>query len=207
MNWPVRCEAPRHRPRRRRHAGRHAHARRSSGAGAAMLNERRRCVVEPVSTIKAVGKILRIVKYLHERNNAATNRMVEAYDWEKEVAVRDAEQAARLESKFGDRILEIEGVLQALVEDPQFYRVRRNYGFEGAREALDERRRMLTCATAGSITPDLTVAQLARVERTMRELDPDDVKLLNILALTTDADETSGRHVNDRLGAATFQRF
>lgn len=68
--------------------------------------------------------------------------------------------------------------LERLVADPQLERVRRNYGFEAAREAIDERRRMLAFADAGSLSPDLTVAQAARVERTIRELDPNDVKVL-----------------------------
>lgn len=68
--------------------------------------------------------------------------------------------------------------LEALAMDPQFERVLGNYQFEASREAMDERRRMLALAYAGSLHPGMTVAQLARVERVIRELDPEDVKVL-----------------------------
>lgn len=41
---------------------------------------------------------------------------------------------------------------------------------------------MLIFAKAGSLTPNLTIAQIARVERTVRELDPPDLVLLRRLA-------------------------
>ena len=45
-----------------------------------------------------------------------------------------------------------------------------NYGYEAAREAIDARRSLL--AAAGSVCSALTIAQMARVERALRELDP-----------------------------------
>jgi hypothetical protein len=58
------------------------------------------------------------------------------------------------------------------------WRVLDNYGYEAAREPMDERRRMLAYAAAGSVHHTLTIAQLARVERMIRELDPDDLVVL-----------------------------
>jgi hypothetical protein len=71
--------------------------------------------------------------------------------------------------------------LERLADDHEFQRVQGNYGWEAWREATDERKRMLAFAAAGSYTVDLTVPQIARVERTIRELDPADVDLLRAL--------------------------
>jgi hypothetical protein len=68
--------------------------------------------------------------------------------------------------------------LTALINDHQFHRVQTNYVFEYAREPMDERRRMLEYAQTGSYNVDLTLAEIARVERTLRELDPNDVVML-----------------------------
>jgi hypothetical protein len=74
--------------------------------------------------------------------------------------------------------------LEKLADDREFQRVQGNYGWEAWREATDERRRMLSFAAAGSYTIELSVAQLARVERTVRELDPADLRLLRELNTT-----------------------
>ncbi|MCC6665008.1 MAG: hypothetical protein IT375_14750 [Polyangiaceae bacterium] len=76
------------------------------------------------------------------------------------------------------RIEDVDQKIQAALEDPQLPRVLSNFGFEAAREAIDERRRMLAHAAAGIVDPDLPVERKARVERTLRELDPIDVRAL-----------------------------
>ncbi len=53
-----------------------------------------------------------------------------------------------------------------------------NYDIENRREATRKRRIMLAHAAAGSLRLDLTIAEIARVERVIRELDPDDVGVL-----------------------------
>lgn len=80
---------------------------------------------------------------------------------------QQAEEIAHLQ----ERVARLEG-------DPQFDRVQDNYGYEAYREAMKERRRMLAYAAAGSLPARLTIGQLARVERTIRELDPVDVLVL-----------------------------
>lgn len=68
--------------------------------------------------------------------------------------------------------------LEALFAAPGFHHVQRNYQFEARREPMRERRRMLMFAQAGSFNVEQTLAEIARVERTLRELDPDDVLAL-----------------------------
>jgi hypothetical protein len=100
--------------------------------------------------------------------------------WVAQLAGAAKEQEERL-AGLAATVADIEEKLAVLLDDPQHGRVVSNYGFEAAREAIDERRRMLAYAAAGSASPTLTVAQIARVERTLRELDPPDVLLLSEL--------------------------
>jgi hypothetical protein len=65
-----------------------------------------------------------------------------------------------------------------LTIDQKFGRVQENYGLEACRKVTEERWRMLAFAAAGSFVTELTVADLTRVERTIRELDPEDVTFL-----------------------------
>ena len=76
------------------------------------------------------------------------------------------------------RTSEMNTLVTQLVADPEFCRLQRNYGFEAAREAIDERRKFLAYAAAGTFRDDLSVAQLARVERIIRLLEPNDVRFL-----------------------------
>lgn len=106
-------------------------------------------------------------RWLVERDHLAQQRLAEL----------EAQQDGQ--SVFNEAVAE---ALDALVTDRQFFRLERNYEFEAVREATDERRRMLAFAAAWSFEPELSIGQLARVERTIRELDPDDVALLKHLA-------------------------
>ncbi len=69
-------------------------------------------------------------------------------------------------------------VMKARWADHQFQRIQENYRLELWREALDERKFMLVYAAVQSFKIDLSIAQAARVERVLRELDPPDVLLL-----------------------------
>jgi len=71
-----------------------------------------------------------------------------------------------------------EAALAALLEERQFGRLHRNFELEGVRETMDERRRMLAHASAGAFTVDMSLAETAHAERTLRELDPEAVVLL-----------------------------
>jgi hypothetical protein len=89
-----------------------------------------------------------------------------------------------LETVVGANAAQLQTVTLAvdtLLSDRQFFRLERNYEFEAVREVTDGRSRMLAFAAAWSVDPDLTVAQLARVERAIREIDPADVEVLKLL--------------------------
>lgn len=162
-------------------------------------------VIDIVTGKKALGIAQKIFDFLRERDGAATKRFLDgrdeqSFEWVAELAARDRERLSELEA-LAEQVAELTGAIQQLIEDPQFYRVRRNYGYEAAREAIDERRRMLAYAAAGSISPNLTIQQLARVERTIRELDPSAIALLSELA------QSEPRHVDPkRAGVATYNR-
>lgn len=67
--------------------------------------------------------------------------------------------------------------------DEQFLRIWDNFGYEAAREAIDERCRMLEHAAAGIVDPSIPLERKARIERTLRQLDPADVLTLHGLRL------------------------
>lgn len=88
-------------------------------------------------------------------------------EWVSEIATDQAEVVKRIE---------------ALEQDAERVRVVQNYRFEGTREATDARRNVLARMAAGSVLSTLSAAELARVERTMRELDAEDLELLLAIA-------------------------
>ena len=134
--------------------------------------------------VPIVGKLA--AHWANRNTRALAEARDEMYrDWvveEKRATVEHAkwlaEQAADLEA--------LRAKLEELTTDPSFARVRDNYGYEASREAVDERRRMLAFASAGSINLELSIGEIARVERTVRELDPADVLLLDQLRTMVD---------------------
>lgn len=85
-------------------------------------------------------------------------------------------QAKRLEAEGFEE--EKRARLEHLIGDHQFVRVQRNLELEGVREAMDERREMLAYAAAGAFSVELSLGDISRVERVLRELDPAGVRLL-----------------------------
>jgi hypothetical protein len=77
----------------------------------------------------------------------------------------------------------------------EFQRVFRNFAYEASREAIAERRRLLAHASAGVLDPFFTIAQKARIERTMRELDPEDVRLLQKVACAASEDGLEAAYI------------
>lgn len=63
----------------------------------------------------------------------------------------------------------------------------RNFAIEAKREAMDERRRMLAHATAAIANMALDLGELARAERVLRELDPNDIRTLRGLWMVREA--------------------
>lgn len=136
------------------------------------------------------------VEKFRSHANQSTDRLREADEQERRswVYARNKHIEARLaelERRAYDEP-DLTRRLEALLADLQFWRVQRNYEFEATREATDERRRLLEFASAGAVNAELTIAQIARVERSMRELDPDDVKLLHRLASIEEVGRAQG---------------
>jgi hypothetical protein len=94
--------------------------------------------------------------------------------WARESAEHLARQLAAMRA----RVEGFEVKLHERILDPQLGRLVDNYGLEATRESTNERFRMLTHATAGAFDVTMTIAQAARAERTLRELDPADIALL-----------------------------
>lgn len=72
--------------------------------------------------------------------------------------------------------------LDTLEQDRERVLVLGNYGIEAWREAVDHRRAMLGDAAVAAVVSELSAAELGRVERTVRVLDPEDLDALVTLA-------------------------
>lgn len=88
--------------------------------------------------------------------------------------------------------------------DDEFMAVTANYFRAAHQEPLEERRRMLAFAAASIANLDLSVAELARVQRVIRELDPSDVVELYRLWLVPSASRDPRR---SRPDDAAVQRY
>lgn len=114
--------------------------------------------------------------------------LVEALDRGNQDASRTFEQVKE------DIIFESQGRLEAIeaqlgsvskvlsgISSPEVARLLRNYAFEGAREVTEGRYRMLVEASASAVDPRVSIEAKARLERTLRELSPNDVMWLDRL--------------------------
>jgi hypothetical protein len=104
--------------------------------------------------------------------------------------VNDETFSVEVKKLYEDWVIEIDKALRILArdffdldnaierqfQDRQFMNLMRNFRLEAAREAMDERRKMLAHAAAGACMPTIDLGRRARLERTIRELDPDDVR-------------------------------
>lgn len=133
----------------------------------------------PIETalLKTAGSAgLKLLRHLEDRNTASFQRardeMFREWVAELSTALQYIYEQLRLRHEH------LDSKLEQVLQDGQLVRLYDNFGYEAAREAIDERRRMLAYAAAGIVDPELTVEQKARVERTLRELDPVDVRML-----------------------------
>jgi hypothetical protein len=111
-------------------------------------------------------------------------------DWTVEVAIRSQQQYEYLSA----RLEGLEASVASLANDVACMRLAANYARAADSEPTPERLRMLAFADAALIDSRLTVAKHSRVERILRELDPDDVLWLDVLE----------KVVGVRRGADTF---
>lgn len=98
-------------------------------------------------------------------------------EWQEDLAVLMQEQFDFL----WPRIADVEARVAQLCEDASAERLHANYANAAASEVTPERRRMLAYADAALIDTRLTIAQHARAERLLRELDPEDVLWLSVI--------------------------
>lgn len=127
-----------------------------------------------------------VIGKIREHMNRPTHDMLKA------LAISENESRLQAETEVAKRLEELERQasnvnsfrerITAMVEDMQFFRVYANLRYETIREAMNDRRKMLSVAAGGLIDPDVPITQKARAERTLRLLDPDDVFLLRRLA-------------------------
>jgi hypothetical protein len=133
-----------------------------------------------IASLLAKPAATRLLAYFRER--AAKNDEQLKRDREELAIEWGAELKAALPqvvSYLDARVDELDSRLAKVFEDPQFGRIFTNFTFEAAREAIDERRKMLAHAAVGIVDPDIAIERKARVERTLRVLDPTDVLVLH----------------------------
>lgn len=141
-------------------------------------------MVNPIGAAKGAITLARAARLVLRKLNetSPSGRIREAMEIEQRSwrAARDAEVAARLDAlevAAEDRV-SFEERLVSMVSDAQFVRLQANVEYEALREATDERRRMLAYAAAGLADPSMPLTLKARIERTLRGLDPIDVVTL-----------------------------
>lgn len=143
-------------------------------------------VVEPLAVAHGALGAVEVAKMLAESARWFADRTSAKFvaardemfrDWTAELALAlraQASQSAELYGRTKD--------LAARLDDPAYLRAVEILEREAALEPTPERRRMLAFAAAGWSNLALSPAQLSRVLRVVRELDPSDVALLKVLA-------------------------
>jgi hypothetical protein len=123
----------------------------------------------------ALTQVAKILGRYETKNTAA---LIAAWDEAKE------DWLIELRRVLPDVLRRLENVeafqekLCTRTEDRQFERLLDNVSIEASREAIDERRRMLAHVGAGLFDLSMTIAEAARCERVIRELDPEDILAL-----------------------------
>jgi hypothetical protein len=144
-------------------------------------DDRRMDELDPTGVVGPLKTGVRLVKYVQrwiEGPDRAALYRDHYEEWIADVAQRVAEHAKRG--------VEVAERLDTLEQDRERVLVLGNYGLEAWREAVDRRRAMLGDAAEATIFSELPVAELARVERTIRMLDPEDLDLLAALQRIVD---------------------
>jgi hypothetical protein len=141
-------------------------------------------MVEPVTLVKglvtACSTALAVRKKLEEIGPTARLREAAEIEQRSWRVKRDAEVEARLaelERSATDQDA-FRTTVADMINDRQFLKVHANLEWEALRESLDERREMLAYAAAGLSDPGVPINVKARIERTLRELDPEHIELL-----------------------------
>lgn len=134
-----------------------------------------------IKVVKTGVELTRKILSAIDKNDENTNAILAAYDRTKEDWRLERERLIR--ERLG-RMEHDEAAWQKLRDSltEEFFFLQENYRVEAFREARKERRHMLACAAAGAIDPSMPLRDVCRVERTLRMLEPDDVRCLGSLA-------------------------
>jgi hypothetical protein len=110
--------------------------------------------------------------------------------------VRDLDAAVAVHTQAINESAEagaqVEERIAALESDRRLVRIWNNLGYDAMREALEERRAMLADAAVALALSPLPIERKARIERTLRDLDPVDVCDLYGLARIVGSQDTDG---------------
>jgi hypothetical protein len=135
---------------------------------------------EAVSLIGRVARVYRV--WTTGESSNATRAFLAAGAEADRILTEETSRACAVEMPYlRARIENLEGRIKAELQEPQFVRLLENFGREAAQEATDERIRLLAHAGAGAFDLRMHIAERARAERTLRELDPGDVLALHAI--------------------------
>jgi len=155
-----------------------------------------------------------LIQWMTRFSERNTDTFVRARDEMFREWVAELHQALSvLVPEWERRFTDLQDKIDNIAEDPQLLRLLDNFGYEASRETIDERRRLLAHAAAGAMMPELTIAQKARVERVLRELDPEDVVALHRIRSAADAVlrhkewSTSGASADALVGSGCVRAF
>ncbi len=109
----------------------------------------------------------------------------------------DGDFETYLAKAIGDLRLDVHRLLERLEADAERQRVMLNLCAEHRREAMRSRRDMLGDAGVAVLVSPLTTAEVARVERALRMLDPEDLELLRALRLAGASEEMLAQYEAD----------
>jgi hypothetical protein len=138
---------------------------------------------EIMIVVSVGGKVMTISRgakaaldwYKEMPNNRRMREAGELFDTVRQIA--SAEYLTKREADVQDQEA-FRASVEAMLADHQFARLQGALGFEAAREATDERLQMLGHAAAGLSDPGMSINEKARIERALRQLDPDDILVL-----------------------------
>ena len=130
-------------------------------------------MVDPIAPVKGVLTAIRVGRSLGE--------LLSAYLGTDSKALADLMRDGDLAwlTEFCERLREDQEVMEQRFRD--VHRLITSLRWEAARDATDERRSMLACIAAHLLNDGGSVEDKARVERTVRDLDPVDTALLAML--------------------------
>ena len=157
--------------------------------------------LDPSALLSPLRAGLKLVRILQRWNEGPDRAALYRDHYEEWVA----KLAADLREVLGDLDALAER-LDAIEQDRERVLVLGNYGLEAWREAVDRRRAMLGDAALAAIVSELSAAELGRVERTIRALDPEDLDGLAALEPLREGTESLryARLLEGHLGGAAL---